>query len=169
MGWIGQWKDSQNLDILPHLEHFFLKGGSLTNFSEQLILRSRKEVLVVNPFVDQCDLSDSLWKTVEEGKDVILSTRSPEEEKDQKHRTRKEKQHKVLRERGVRVAYNQRVHTKLIVVDKAVAAVSSMNLTGLSTGGSSWEAGLVTKEDTVVESIVDSIYGLLERPDSETQ
>ncbi|UCH04584.1 MAG: hypothetical protein JSW05_00025 [Candidatus Thorarchaeota archaeon] len=50
-----------------------------------------------------------------------------------------------------------------------MAVVSSMNLTGLSTGGSSWEAGLVTKEDTVVDSIVDSIYGLLERPDSEAQ
>ncbi len=57
----------------------------------------------------------------------------------------------------------------MIVVDKAVAVVSSMNLTGLSAGGSSWEAGLVTKEDTVVESIVDSIYGLLERPDSEAR
>lgn len=123
----------------------------------------------MNPFVDQCELSDSLWKTVEEGKDVILIARSPEEEKDQKHRTRNEKQHKVLRERGARVAYDQRGHAKLIVVEKAVAVVSSMNLTGLSTGESSWEAGLVTKEDTVVESIVDSIYGLLERPDSEAQ
>jgi len=94
---------------------------------------------------------------------------TPEEETDPKHRTRKEKQHKVLRERGVRVAYNPRVHAKLIVVDKAVAVVSFMNLTGLSTGGSSWEAGLVTKEYTVVESIVDSMYGLLERPDSEAQ
>ena len=69
----------------------------------------------------------------------------------------------------MRVAYDPRGLAKLIVVDKAVAVVSSMNLTGLSTGGSSWQAGLVTKEDTFVESIVDSIYGLLERPDSEAQ
>ena len=50
---------------------------------------------------------------------------------------------------------------KLIVVDKAVAVVSSMNLTGFSTGGSSWEAGLVTKEDTVVESKEDEIPSLV--------
>ena len=63
--------------------------------------------------------------------------------------------------------YNERAHAKLILVDKSVAVVSSMNMTSLSAGGSSWEAGLVTKEDTVVESIIDSVYQLLERPDSE--
>jgi len=71
--------------------------------------------------------------------------------------------------RAVFCTENPPTHAKLIVVDKAVAVVFSMNLTGLSTGGSSCEAGLVTREDTVVESIVDSIYGLLERPDSEAQ
>ncbi len=48
-----------------------------------------------------------------------------------------------------------------------MAIVSSMNFTGLSEGGSSWEAGLVTKEDGVVESVIDSILRLIERPDSE--
>jgi len=64
------------------------------------------------------------------------------------------------------VVYNGRGHAKLILVDKSIAVVSSMNLISFSKGDSSWEAGLVTKEDAVVESIIDSIYQLLERPDS---
>jgi hypothetical protein len=41
-----------------------------------------------------------------------------------------------------------------------------MNFYSGSSGGASWEAGLVSMEKTVVESIVDSILGLLEKPES---
>jgi phosphatidylserine/phosphatidylglycerophosphate/cardiolipin synthase-like enzyme len=129
-------------------------------------LRAKREVLVVNPYVDQTDLADSLWKTDPKQKQVILVTRKPEDSYDQ-IKKRKEVFHKNLKERGVQIIYNSRIHAKVIAVDKAVAIVSSMNLQSSSTGGSSWEAGLVTKDDTVVESIVDTIYGLIERPESQ--
>jgi phosphatidylserine/phosphatidylglycerophosphate/cardiolipin synthase-like enzyme len=167
VGWIDQWKDAMSLDISLLPKHFFLQGSKLTNFSEQLIMKAKKQVIVVNPFVDQCDLSDSLWKTANDDKEVILITQPPEKEKDERSRARKEKQHQALKDKGVRIIHNDRVHAKLIVVDKAAAIASSMNLTSLSIGGSSWEAGLVTIEDTVVESIIDSILRLIERPDSE--
>ena len=62
--------------------------------------------------------------------------------------------------------YNDAVHAKMIVLDRAVAIVSSMNFYSSSTAGISWEAGIVTFEDTVVESITNAILGLLETPDS---
>ena len=70
---------------------------------------------------------------------------------------------------GVKVAYNKRVHAKLIVLDRSVAIVSSMNMNSSSTGGLSWEAGIVTKEDAVVEAVRDSILSLREKLDSEME
>ncbi|TFF93466.1 hypothetical protein EU546_06160, partial [Candidatus Thorarchaeota archaeon] len=166
VSWIDQWRETMGLDFSLKPEHFYLEGGNLNNFSEKLILGAKKEVLVVNPYVDQCDISDSLWKTVSDEKQVILVARKPED-KYEEIKERKEKFHQILREKGVKVVYNSRVHAKLIAVDRAVAVASSMNLQSSSAGGSTWEAGIVTKDDTVVESIVDSIYELVERPESE--
>lgn len=59
------------------------------------------------------------------------------------------------------------VHAKIMVVDKAVAVVSSLNFTSLAGGGSSWEACVATKEDSIVDEIADSILLLIERPDSQ--
>jgi len=164
--WIDQWRETMGLDFSLQPEHFYLAGGNLNNFSEKLILRAKKEVLVVNPYVDQCDLSDSLWKSADADKQVTLITREPEDHYE-KIKKRKEEFHRILSNRGVKVVYNPRVHAKLIAVDRAVAVASSMNMQSSSAGGSSWEAGIVTKNDSVVESIVDSIYELLERPESE--
>ena len=47
-----------------------------------------------------------------------------------------------------------------------MAIVSSMNFYGGSSSGASWEVGLISVEETVVESIVDSILELLEKPES---
>jgi hypothetical protein len=41
-----------------------------------------------------------------------------------------------------------------------------MNFYAASSGGKSWEAGLVTIEETVVESIINAILTLIERPES---
>jgi hypothetical protein len=41
-----------------------------------------------------------------------------------------------------------------------------MNFTTGSSGGASWEAGLVSTEETVVESVCNSILELLEKPES---
>jgi hypothetical protein len=57
-----------------------------------------------------------------------------------------------LKKDGDRVTFNDMVHAKLIVVDRTVAVTSSMNVITRSSGGASWEAGIVSMEDTVVES-----------------
>ena len=55
----------------------------------------------------------------------------------------------------------------MVVVDRALVIVSSMNFTLSSYGGRSWEAGLVTTDTDIVEDTVNSILRLIERPESE--
>lgn len=61
------------------------------------------------------------------------------------------------------------VHTKLIIVDKTVALVSSMNLYSGSTAGASWEAGIVTIDNSVINQIIQSIQGLITRKETAKQ
>jgi phosphatidylserine/phosphatidylglycerophosphate/cardiolipin synthase-like enzyme len=53
------------------------------------------------------------------------------------------------------------VHVKLIVVDLAIAIISSMNFYAESSAGASWEAGLVSIDHKVVSSIANSFYKVL--------
>ena len=99
------------------------------------------------------------------GKEVILITRSPGAKNDF-YTARVESYHKTLLGAGVKIIYNNAVQAKMIVLDRAVAIVSSMNFYSSSIAGVSWEAGIVTIDDTVVESITNAILGLLEKQDS---
>ena len=164
--WIGKWKEVKGLDFSLEHKHFFLWGRYLDGISKDLISRARSEVLVVNPYVDNCDLSNTLREASKRGTKVELITRPPTTEKDPSYRKEKQDYHRTLRERGITLTYNRRVHAKLIAVDRAVAVVSSMNFHSASSAGSSWEAGLITTEKAVVESIVNYILGLTEKPES---
>jgi len=44
-----------------------------------------------------------------------------------------------------------------MVVDRRVGIASSMNYYAGSTSGELWEAGIVTVEEAIVQSIIDSI------------
>jgi len=161
--WIEQWKRLKNLEFSLDPRHFFLEGMYLDDLSKSLISAATLEVLVVNPYVEHCDLSNVL-RNASKKAEVTLVTHPPEDN-NQFPKDRQE-YHKTLKNEGVKLVYNRKVHAKLIVVDRTVAIVSSMNLYGSSSGGGSWEAGLVSIEDTVVEQIVDSILSLKERPES---
>ena len=137
----------------------------MDDLSKGLICKAKSEVLVVNPFVNKCDLSDTLREASKNGVEVKLITRPPDIERVQFQQD-KEEYHGLLKGDGVKVTYNKAVHAKLITVDRAVVILSSVNFYSGSSGGASWEAGLVSIEKTVVESITDSILGLLEKPES---
>ena len=51
------------------------------------------------------------------------------------------------------VTYDETVHAKLISVDRCIGIVSSMNLFANSSGGGSWEAGVITTDNNIVGSI----------------
>ena len=61
--------------------------------------------------------------------------------------------------KGVMISYDESVHAKLIIVDKRVGIVSSMNFYAGSTAGQSWEAGIVTTNKAAVISIANSVLG----------
>lgn len=163
VNWIEQWKRLKELEFSLEPKHFFLEGMYLDDLSKSLISAATLEVLAVNPYVDHCDLSNVL-RNATKNAEVTLVTHPPEDN-NQFPKDRQE-YHKTLKNEGVKLVYNKKAHAKLIVVDRTIAIVSSMNLYGSSSGGGSWEAGLVTIEDTVVEQIVDSILSLMERPES---
>jgi phosphatidylserine/phosphatidylglycerophosphate/cardiolipin synthase-like enzyme len=62
--------------------------------------------------------------------------------------------------------YINQIHSKIIVIDRQIAIISSMNLYSGSTGGATFEAGIVTFDKTVVDSAARYIGELLEKPES---
>jgi hypothetical protein len=167
-GRIDEWKDLNRLNISLKLGHFYLDGEFLDQLSKFLIKESQKQVLVVNPFVGKCNLSDALIQASKDGKDVMLVTRPPDK-KNSLYGDKTDEYHSIIRNSGIKLVYNSVVHAKLMVIDRAVAIASSMNLTVTSTAGASWEAGIISVEENIVESVMDSISKLIETPESKTQ
>jgi len=142
--WVNQWRLQEKVE--SKLNHFFLEDRLLYEFSEKLIENANVEILVANPYVKRCHISETLKSMSEEGINVKLITRPTQEKYVIK-----------LSEKGVSLTYDESVHSKLIVVDRRVGIASSMNFFSGSSGGASWEAGLVTIEESTVQSIADSI------------
>jgi phosphatidylserine/phosphatidylglycerophosphate/cardiolipin synthase-like enzyme len=139
-------------------KHFYLDGRYLDELSKDLISGAKQEVLIVNPFVDECNLSNTMLDAIKNGANVILITRAPDNQ--DAYSNEKLEYHSKLKEEGVKLGYNKKVHSKLIVVDHSVAISSSMNFYSSSSGGKSWEAGLVSVDETVVNSVAKSIIEL---------
>jgi phosphatidylserine/phosphatidylglycerophosphate/cardiolipin synthase-like enzyme len=101
-----------------------------------------------------------------EGKTILLITQPPSADRNAYTRKLKEKYHASLRHAKIKPIENNFVHAKIIVVDRKIAIISSMNFTPASTAGQSWEAGIVTIHTPVVEKVVDSIMKLKEEYES---
>jgi phosphatidylserine/phosphatidylglycerophosphate/cardiolipin synthase-like enzyme len=142
--------------------HFFLEGTYLDDLSKDLIRQARKEVLLVNPFIEQCHLSNTLIDAVTNKATVTVITRPIEDDKPEL-RQEKIAYHEYLKKEGIKLNYDRRIHAKLIVVDQQVAVISSMNFYSSSTGGSSWEAGMISIDDAIVHSVHKTIHQLLKK------
>ena len=157
ISWIDSWQGLKGLNADLENKHFYLSGRHLDELSKELIEKAEAEVLVVNPYVKDCDLTNSLRIPASNKKQVTIIAR---------HDSRDEEFHKILKEVGIDVFYNQKVHAKLIAVDRTIAISSSMNFFSDSSAGKSWEAGLISIEPTVVEEVVNSILAIMEMPES---
>lgn len=158
--WISQWKKVRKLDFSLEHEHFFLEGRHLDDFSKELISHAKSEVLVVNPFIQDCDLSNTLRDVKKKGIEVQIITRPPYD-KYPEYLKRKQEYHAKLKQDGITLIYKKKVHAKLLVVDRAVTIASSMNFYPDSSAGVSWEAGLISTDPKVVESVVQSTLSRL--------
>jgi len=153
--WICQWKEVKKLDFSMEHEHFFLEGRHLDDFSKELICNAKTEVQTANPFIQDCDLSNTLRDAKKRGVHVQIITRPPKD-KYPEHLKKRQEYHLRLIQEGIPLIYEEKVHAKLIVVDRAVAIVSSMNFYAESSAGVSWEVGLVSTDTKVVKSIADA-------------
>lgn len=161
ISWIDQWKKVRKLGFSLEQGHFFLEGRHLDDFSKELIAHAKSEVLVVNPFIQDCDLSNTLREARKNGINVQIITRPLHDRYPERLKTKQE-YHAKLKQDGISLYYKRRVHAKLLVVDRAVAIVSSMNFYPESSAGVSWEAGLISTDTSVVESIVQSALSRLD-------
>jgi phosphatidylserine/phosphatidylglycerophosphate/cardiolipin synthase-like enzyme len=115
---------------------------------------------VVNPFIQNCDLSNTLRDAKQRGINVQIITRPPYDRRPEGLK-RKQDYHAQLKRDNIPLLYEEKVHAKLLVVDRAAAVVSSMNYYPESSAGVSWEAGLVSTDIDVIESIIKSTLSRL--------
>ncbi len=163
---IVKWRAFKNLSFSLDARHFFLEGTYLDDLSKDLIRQARREVLLVNPFVEECHLSNTLIDAVANNAKVIVITRNPSDNRrDNRPEVIKEKldYHETLKKEKIIINYDRRIHAKLLVVDKQIAVISSMNFYSFSTGGSSWEAGMISIDEAIVNSVYKTIHQLLKR------
>lgn len=120
------WSLREKINYRLLSEHFFVEGDLLDRLCKDVIDYSKTKVLVVNPFVDRCSLSDMLKDACLQGKNVTLVTRSPSSEYSERVRTSRQIYHNGLIQNGVKMMYNDRVHSKIIFSDGILGIVSSM-------------------------------------------
>jgi phosphatidylserine/phosphatidylglycerophosphate/cardiolipin synthase-like enzyme len=160
---VVKWRELKNLSFSIDARHFFLEGTYLDELSKDLIRRAKKEVLLVNPFIDQCNLSQTLAIAGTNKAKVLVITRDPLEDKYPERREEKRAYHEELKKKGIIINYDPRIHAKLLVVDQQIAIISSMNFILTSSGGSSWEAGMISIDDSIVKSVHTTIHELLKK------
>jgi hypothetical protein len=155
------WSIKSGIKYEIFSEHFFIEGDLLDRLCKDVIDYSKSKVLVVNPFVDRCNLSDKLGDAGIREKGVTLLTRSPSTESYQNVRSSRRKYHGVLIQNGVKMMYNDRIHSKIIISDNELGIVSSMNFKSESSSGKNLEAGIVTWQKDTITSLNTYIDSLL--------
>ena len=161
---VRDWIEFKNIEVKPDCSHVYLKGDLLDSLLRDLIPLSKKEVLVVNPYIQKSAICDLFPQGIKNGVDVQVITRSPEMDKYQDSRRAKSVYHKTLIESGIHLFYNENVHAKLFILDKQVLTASSMNLYSESIGGKLWEAGIVSTDQSNLKLALESYKQLIIDP-----
>jgi phosphatidylserine/phosphatidylglycerophosphate/cardiolipin synthase-like enzyme len=162
--WLTQWAAARPINQSLTAKHFFIEGMRLEELARDAIAKAKDEILVTTPYLDNCFLVTALQEARNRRANVKIITRRPNS-KDDKEYSKLECQG-FLRKNGISIHYDNTIHAKIIVIDQTIAIVSSMNIYSGSTGGGSVEAGIVTFERSVVESIGKYVSSLLEKPES---
>ncbi len=147
------WVKLQEPQIILKSEQCYLEGHYLDSFIRFIFTRAEKTIIAVSPFFDLSFHVQLLIKAKQTGKTVVLLTRPPTG-------PYVKKLHQILSDKGLKLLYHKDLHAKLIVVDDLLAVVSSMNFQQRAAAGITWEAGLVTLNKEIVDSIVSSLASL---------
>lgn len=162
--WLLQWVAARPINQPLTAKHFFIEGMRLEELARDAIAKATDEILVTTPYLDNCFLVSALQEARNRRVNIKIITRRPNS-KDDKEYSKLECQG-FLRKNGVSIHYDNTIHSKIIIIDQKIAVVSSMNIYSGSTGGGSLEAGIVTFESKVVESVAKYLAALLEKPES---
>ena len=155
--WTADWRKLKKLDFSMENKHFFLIGMDLDDFTKQLIRMAKKTILIANPFIENCYLTEELINSAQSSTDIQIVTRDPKP-----HETKKFKCHSKLKQMNILLRTDDQIHSKIMVVDNSIAVVSSMNFYAGSSGGASKEAGIVSMDKQVVESAANYIRRLFD-------
>ena len=166
---IGEWIKFKRVDHGEVTSHLYLKGEHLDSLMADLIPYCTNEILVINPYVEKCTLSNLLVDAANSGLDVKLISQSPANDYEGKRKEAKIRFHETMKESGVKLFYNESVHAKMFLFDKEVLAIGSMNLYSDSTAGKLWEAGMFTVDLISIKSAIDSFNQLENHPESVKQ
>jgi phosphatidylserine/phosphatidylglycerophosphate/cardiolipin synthase-like enzyme len=161
--WLTEWVNTEPINVDLQSKHFFLEGMRLEEFSRKAIGKAKDEIIVANPYLDSCYLATALQEARDRRVNVKIVTRRPTKDKEN---ISKIECHAALRKKGVTIHYYNTIHAKIIVIDRKVAILSSMNLYSNSAGGGVLEAGIVSFEEKVVTSQAKYITDLLEKTES---
>jgi phosphatidylserine/phosphatidylglycerophosphate/cardiolipin synthase-like enzyme len=161
--WLTKWVTDKPINITLDSKHFFLEGMRLEEFTRDVIGKSKDEILVTNPYLDSCYLTTALQEARERRVNVRIVSRRPTKDKND---ISKLECHATMRKKGVTIHYINTIHSKIIVIDRKITIISSMNLYSGSAGGGVLEAGVVSFENKVVESATKYITELLEKTES---
>jgi phosphatidylserine/phosphatidylglycerophosphate/cardiolipin synthase-like enzyme len=164
--WLTQWVTDKPINLSVDSKQFFLAGMELEELARDIIGKAQDEILVTSPYVDSCFLATALQRAVERRIKVKVVARRPIDQKTQKIDVSKAEYQANLRKEGVFIHYINQIHSKIIIIDRKIAIVSSMNLYSGSTGGATLEAGIVSFDKTVVDSATKYVLELLEKPES---
>jgi phosphatidylserine/phosphatidylglycerophosphate/cardiolipin synthase-like enzyme len=157
--WTADWRKLKKLDFSMESKHFFLIGMDLDDFTKQLIRMASKTILIANPFIESCYLTDALVDSAQSSIKIEIVTRRPKLKDLQKRQC-----HLKLKKVNMHLLYDDQIHSKIMVVDNSITVVSSMNFYSGSSGGASKEAGIVSMDKQVVESAAKYIRKLIEVP-----
>jgi hypothetical protein len=163
--WISQWRDAKDLSFSLENKHFFLAGPDLDDFTKQVVLDSKEAILVANPCLENCYLTIALEHIARKGRKVKIITRPPDCE--ETNYDKKQDCHALLRSTGVSINYQTEIHSKVLTIDGYVAIVSSTNFYSGYSEGPSLEAGIVSVDERVVNSIVEYILGVFKKSEPE--
>jgi len=158
--WTADWKRLKQLDFSMETSHFFLTGMNLDDYTKQLIRMAREIILIANPYLDICYLTEALIDSAQSFTKIKVVTRYPGRKEGRKGYC-----HMKLKKANIQLRYDRQIHSKIIVVDNEVAVVSSMNFYSGSSGGASKEAGIVSLDKKIVESAANYISKLHARGD----
>ena len=153
ISWITNWSSVHNVKFGLTGKHFLLSAGAVQTFSQGIIDEAESEVLIINPLIAKSSISDKLIQAAKRKIKVQVITRKPTDDARGEY-------HDQLSSVGVKINYNPQIHANVVIIDSAIALVSSMYFYGAT---KSLEAGIVTFDPPVVNQVCQFYSRLLKK------